>query len=328
MVNEVLRSGPSARLDKPFSRRIGAHTEPFRPGAGFRPMNRLRIEHVTRYTYAQPVTFGTQRMLIRPRDSHALRLIDARLSLSQPGQVRWRYDALGNCVCAYAPAGEARELVITSEVVVERYPTELNPAIDDPHSAFPVAYEPNDHLVLEPMLRPVCQDPEGVIVAWLRTHLGRPGEPALDVVQRINAAIHFGFDYRARYEEGVQGPVTTLEHRSGTCRDFAWLMVESLRRLGLAARFVTGYIHSSAAVRGAGETHAWCEAFLPRLGWLEFDPTNGLAESSQLIPVAIARTPAEALPISGAYFGPEGVSSLSVSVRVTEDSAAPEREAA
>src|SRR5690606_19286231 len=156
-----------------------------------------------------------------------------------------------NCVCDYAPAGEANELTITSHVIVERFPAALTPPMDDPHSAFPVAYEPADHQVLEPMLRPVTEDPEGVIGAWLRSFIGGTGEPAVDVVQRINAAIHFGFDYRERYEEGVQSPVTTLELRSGTCRDFAWLMVEGLRRLGLAARFVTGYIHSEAAVRGA-----------------------------------------------------------------------------
>ena len=107
---------------------------------------------------------------------------------------------------------------------------------------------------------------------------------------------------------------------SGTCRDFAWLMVEALRRLGYAARFVTGYLYSPreavAGVRGAGATHAWCEVFLPELGWTEFDPTNGLAESPDLIPVAVTRTPAEAAPISGAIYGDGGHSELTVHVDV------------
>ena len=106
---------------------------------------------------------------------------------------------------------------------------------------------------------------------------------------------------------------------SGACRDFAWLMVESLRRLGYAARFVTGYLYSpgaGATVRGAGATHAWCEVFLPELGWTEFDPTNALAESPDLIPVAMTRTPVEAAPVSGAIYGDGGQSNLTVHVDV------------
>jgi transglutaminase-like putative cysteine protease len=94
-------------------------------------------------------------------------------------------------------------------------------------------------------------------------------------------------------------------------------MVEGLRRLGYAALFATGYIHSPGAqIRGAGATHAWCEVFLPDLGWLEFDPTNGLAESPDLIRVAATRTPAQALPVSGAIIGDPGAARLHVSVDV------------
>ena len=94
-------------------------------------------------------------------------------------------------------------------------------------------------------------------------------------------------------------------------------MVEALRRLGYAARFVTGYLYSaSPSVRGAGATHAWCEVFLPDLGWTEFDPTNGLAESSDLIPVAMTRTPEQAAPVSGTILGDPGNSDLYVGVDV------------
>ena len=104
-----------------------------------------------------------------------------------------------------------------------------------------------------------------------------------------------------REEEGVQSPAETVRRGQGACRDFAWLMIESLRRLGFAARFATGYLYSARAstMRGAGATHAWCEVFLPDLGWIEFDPTNGLAESPDLIRVATTRTPAEASPMKG-----------------------------
>jgi transglutaminase-like putative cysteine protease len=107
---------------------------------------------------------------------------------------------------------------------------------------------------------------------------------------------------------------------SGTCRDFAWLLVEALRRLGYAARFVTGYLYSPAksSVRGAGATHAWCEVFLPELGWTEFDPTNALIESPDLIPVAVTRTPAEAAPIQGSIYGDGGKTALAVHVDVRQ----------
>jgi YD repeat-containing protein len=284
-------------------------------------MQRMRIEHTTRYVYDQPVSFTEHRLLIRPRDSHAMRLLEASLTVSPPGEVHWRYDALGNCVCIFTPNGSASELVITSSVLVERFPAILDDLVDDPSSRLPVIYSPADHMVLAPMLGPETDDPDGVIVQWLRELTQAANEPALDVIQRMSATIHFNFDYIARYEEGIQTPVQTLEHRSGTCRDFAWLMVEALRRLGVAARFVTGYLYSpNANVRGAGSTHAWVEAFLPHRGWLEFDPTNGLAESPDLIPVAAARTPQEASPISGGLIGDPGGSTLTVSVDVSLES--------
>ena len=124
--------------------------------------------------------------------------------------------------------------------------------------------------------------------------------------------------YTERYEEGVLTPERTLRAGGGACRDLAWLMVEGLRRLGYAARFVTGYLYAPAAadIRGAGATHAWVQVFLPDLGWLEFDPTNGLAESEDLIPVAAARTPEEAAPVSGMVTGDLAGSRLTVTVDV------------
>jgi transglutaminase-like putative cysteine protease len=180
-----------------------------------------------------------------------------------------------------------------------------------------VDYDLSDRAALAPFLAPAAGDVAG-LAPWMRQQLGPAGESAMDFLLRLTWVIHEGFDYRARVEEGTQSPATTLARTSGTCRDFAWLMVETCRRLGYAARFVTGYLHSPhpAAVRGAGATHAWCEVFLPDLGWVEFDPTNGVAESADLIPVAVSRTPAEAAPISGAVIGDPGETRLTVAVTV------------
>ena len=282
-------------------------------------MARLRILHETLYAYERPVSFAAHRLLLRPRDSHAIRVVEALMTVSPPGEIRWLYDALGNSVCSFTPGGESRALSIVSELVIQRYPAPLaDIQVRDPQTATPIVYAPADRTVLAPFMEPATDDPDGHLLRWLRGRMGGPHEPALDFLMRLTRAIRDEFEYQPRDRGAAQDPHFTVRVGSGTCRDFAWLMVEALRRLGYAARFVTGYIYSPAhaEVRGAGATHAWCQAFLPELGWTELDPTNGLAESADLIPVAVARTPAEAAPISGAIMGDGGQATLTVHVDV------------
>jgi transglutaminase-like putative cysteine protease len=283
------------------------------------PMTRLLIRHETRYGYERPVRFAEHRLLVRPRDSHAIRVVDAVLTVSPPGKMRWHYDALGNSVCGFTPKDESRVLSIVSDLTIERFPADLtDPKVEDPQTATPIVYTPTDRAALAPFIDPSTADPDGVLLKWLRDQLGSPHEPALDFVLRLNRQIHDSFEYQARDLGAAQEPSHTVRLGAGTCRDFAWLMVEALRRLGYAARFVTGYLYSprQSLLRGSGATHAWCEVFLPALGWLEFDPTNAIAESADLIPVALARTPAEAAPISGSIYGDPGETRLSVHVDV------------
>ncbi|WP_309646240.1 transglutaminase family protein [Phenylobacterium sp.] len=282
-------------------------------------MTRLTIRHETHYRYEKPVGFGPHRLLVRPRDSHATRIVRASLSFSPAGQTRWLYDALGNCVCMLMPEGQSRELSIISELVIERFPASLSALrIENPRTAMPIVYDRCDRLVLDPFIDPATDDPDGALLDWVRDQVARPDETALDLVLRLNASIRAQFAYTERPEGDARSPAHTIAMGSGACRDLAWLMVESLRRLGYAARFVTGYLYSPALsdIRGAGATHAWCEVFLPDLGWTEFDPTNGLAESSALIPVAVSRTPEEASPIGGSILGDPGLASLTVRVDV------------
>jgi transglutaminase-like putative cysteine protease len=284
-------------------------------------MPRLIIRHETRYDYDQPVRFGPHRLLIRPRDSHAMRLVDASLELSPAGETRWVYDAMSNCVCWFTPLGESNQLRIVSNLTIDRYPASLAPIqFDDPKSVFPLVYGEPDRAVLAPFIAPATTDPTDGVLTWMRAHLRAPDERVLDVLSRINTAIHQDFEYGVRDAEGTQEPIDTIQRRAGTCRDFAWLMVEAVRRLGCAAVFVTGYLYSpNTTWRGAGATHAWCEAFLPGLGWIEFDPTNGLVESPDLIRVGATRTPAEAAPVAGNVIGEMWNSQLTVSVDVRLD---------
>jgi YD repeat-containing protein len=282
-------------------------------------MPRLRIRHETTYTYPAPVSFGAWRLLMRPADTHSIRVIEASFELSPPGETRWTYDAHGNSVCHFTPLGPATQVRIVNHLLIDRYPAPLSPlTIDDPRSAAPIVYETNARVVLAPFIQPATDDADASYQDWLQTNGFAPGEPALEYVMRLNRAIHAGFVYAQRHEFGTQAPSQTIA-RGGTCRDLAWLMIETLRRFGFAARFVTGYLYAgSGDALGAGATHAWCEVFLPDLGWIECDPTNGLIESSDLIRVAATRTPEEASPVDGSVIDDPGGEHLFVSVAVNQ----------
>ena len=135
------------------------------------------------------------------------------------------------------------------------------------------------------------------------------------------------FAYRRRVESGTQNPVETLESRSGSCRDYALLMMEAARSLGFAARFVSGYLYDerligggSERLVGGGETHAWVQIYLPGAGWVEFDPTNALIGGKNLIRVAVTRDPSQAIPVSGTFTGLTGAfQGMEVEVQVTAD---------
>ena len=137
-------------------------------------------------------------------------------------------------------------------------------------------------------------------------------------------AIRQNLTYIAREESGVQDPVRTLRLGSGSCRDFAVLMMEAVRSLGLAAHFVSGYLfvpkNAPGGRVGGGATHAWLRVYLPGAGWVEFDPTNGIVGSHDLIRVAVVRDPRQAVPVSGSWTGfPSDSLGMTVEVEVTAE---------
>jgi len=295
-------------------------------------MRRLTVEHRTVYRYAEPVTLGQHRLMLRPRDSHSLRLHDAKLTLSPSGDVRYIYDVFGNSIALVDFHGPATELRIESVLELDSYASaQLDALLDPAASSYPFVYSSDDRLDASTMLSRHYPD-GGEVRTWLNSFVA-PGEhkDTLALLHALNGAIKSDFAYNARFEEGTQPPAKTLEIRSGTCRDFALLFIEAVRELGIAARFVTGYLYTphldlnlqlDEEFQGAGSTHAWAEVYLPGAGWTEFDPTNGLVGTDHLVRVAVVRDPRQASPIVGTFAGSANAF-ISMDVEVFVSSRAP-----
>ncbi len=278
-------------------------------------MRHLTVRHTTTYRYAEPVRFGQHRLMIRPRDSHDLRMVNAEIALSPPGNLRWLHDVFGNSVALVDFVATAPELTIVSTLHLERYALARPDFVVEQDAAqYPFVYSAADRTDLGRLLERHHPDPGNSVDEWARSFVLERPTDTLGLLMRMNAAIRSDFAYNARYEEGTQAPAYTLETRAGTCRDFALLFIEAVRSLGFAARFVTGYLYDPALERqsagaggadviGAGATHAWADVYLPGPGWVEFDPTNGLVAAENLIRVAVTRDPAQAVPVSGTYEG-------------------------
>ncbi len=289
------------------------------------PILHYDITHTTTYRYSEPVTFGLHRVMFRPRDSHDLRVLATDLQVSPKASIRMIQDPHSNSVALVQPLEAAAELKFVCSFRIEQVPAPLDEVLDlDPSAQdLPFAYSVQDHVDLERYLRPHHDDPEGVLLHWAQQFLQGEGDSAKrtrDVLARMNAHIRQSLKYEVRNEEGTQTPLQTLERGSGSCRDYALLMMEAARRLGIATRFVSGYLYDAALdpssnaadgseaapTSGAGTTHAWMQAYLPGAGWVAFDPTNNIMGSAQLIRVAVARDPAQASPLSGSWYGKPG----------------------
>jgi transglutaminase-like putative cysteine protease len=285
----------------------------------------LKVEHKTAYRYARAVKFNEHRLMCRPRDSHDLRLLDTTLTISPaPAGTRWIHDVFGNSIALVTFAQEAPELVFVSSFRAEHYPSEPREIeIEDYARRLPFNYSADDVSDLGRTHERHYSDPEHKIDLWAKSFVDRDAL-TLDTLRHLTHAIKEQFEYAQRDEEGTQSPLDTLTSRAGSCRDFALLMMEAARSLGMAARFVSGYLYdeklvgAQAGVVGGGATHAWTQIFLPGAGWVEFDPTNALIGGRNLIRVAVARDASQAIPLSGSFTGDTGAYlGMEVDVKVT-----------
>ena len=290
----------------------------------------VSIRHLTAYRYRNPVALGEHRMMLRPRESYDQRLLSAELSITpEPSVLRNVHDVFGNCVSIARFAGRTDRLAVESRMTLEHAP---EPAFADfegeaYRGSLPFAYSPDDLPDLALSIQRGHPDPTGELEAWARRFVRRAGPTSLrTLLSDMTHAIHDGFAYGTRLSGAPQAPLETLALGTGSCRDFAMLMIEAVRSLGLAARFVSGYVYSSsqkAGRAGGGHTHAWVRVFLPSCGWVEFDPTNGIVGNADLVRVAIARDPRQAVPLHGTWAGlPADYLGMDVEVEVSVEACA------
>lgn len=272
----------------------------------------VNLSHVTTYKYTRPARFGEHRLMLRPRESHDQRVVDAELTIDpQPRDVRWLHDVFGNSVAIASFDGRAERLRIESKARVLHKPSELEDVhIEEYARSYPFTYSSEDMPDLLRSIERQHLDPHRAIDSWARRFVGKPGQTStLAMLTDMTNAIKQEFTYLPRFQKGTQSPIETLEQRTGTCRDYAMMMIEAVRALGLAARFVSGYVYNPLGRRrrlGGGNTHAWVRIYLPGSGWVEFDPTNAIIGTNGLIRVAVARDIYQAIPVSGTWSGLPG----------------------
>ena len=278
-----------------------------------------RVEHETVYRYAKPVRFLEHRLLYRPRSSHEFDVLASSLDITPSADIREIQDVFSNSVTLFTPRIESDTLRVRASFAIRRSgAAEYEPSLAPAAERFPFDYTAEERRDLGARLEPHYADPDAMLYEWTRGFFADNARPrTLELLQAIALRIRSDFEYVSRDAEGTQPPTETLALKSGTCRDYALLMIEAVRRLGMAARYASGYLYDPALdrddnndgivdVQGAGSTHAWLQVYLPGAGWVSFDPTNPASGTAHLIRVAHARDPAQALPLQGDWYGAPG----------------------
>jgi len=289
-------------------------------------MTVLNVRHLTRYSYAEPVQFGPHRLMMRPRDSHDLRLLDTALTIAPAASVRWLHDVFGNSVAVAEFTGPSSELLVESSFRAEHFPLPAEElTLEDYARRYPFSYDAREIPDIGRTVERHYPDPAHRIDAWARRFVEQqPDHDTMAILQAMVDAIRGEFTYNARDELGTQDPLVTLT-TGGTCRDFTLFLMEAVRSLGFAARFVSGYLYDEDRVGadtlvGGGVTHAWAQIYLPGGGWVEFDPTNALIGGRNLIRVAVAREPGQASPLAGSFTGASNAfQGMTVEVEITAE---------
>ena len=223
-----------------------------------------------------------------------------------PARLRWLHDVFDNSIAIAEFDGSTSELRFESIVTLEHFETTLPEyPLEEYANNYPFSYSDEDMPNLARAL--AHRYPSDNVRHWASQFLDPSGiTGTMSLLRSMTLGIRKQFLYTRRSQKGVQSPDETLQSRRGSCRDFAVLMMEATRSLGVAARFVSGYIFvpgNDTSVTGGGATHAWMQAYLPGAGWIDFDPTNSIVGNRNLIRVAVAWSPDHVLPLWGTFTG-------------------------
>lgn len=267
-------------------------------------MQRLRIRHLTEYLFPTQVTLNQHRLLLRPREGHDVRIESSQLEITPAHNIKWHRDVFDNSLAVVNFMERSDKLTVVSEVVIQHFEqAPFDFLVEDYAATYPFMYAVGEQVDLAAFQRLVFNFDQQTINDWLLP-FGLYGMETFGLLVKLNQAICNQFRYQVREEPGVQSPAQTINQRSGSCRDYATLFIEACRCLGLASRFVSGYLHAPATEAGNATTHAWAEVYLPGTGWKGFDPTSGVVTGNRHIAVAVARDPESVPPVSGSFIGP------------------------
>jgi transglutaminase-like putative cysteine protease len=282
-------------------------------------MQRYKIIHHTYYNYSKDVSLGPHTLLLRPREDHELRIEAFVLKTTPAASLLWHRDVEGNSVAIANFDLRTNQLVIESEVVIQQYnESPLDFMVADYAVNYPFSYQAYDKILLSPYMALPGQEELDVLNNWIATFWQASEKiQTYTLLQRLAAHIYQTLKYKVREEPGVQSAHQTLSYGTGSCRDFAQLFNQAARSMGLASRFVSGYLHAPLMVDTIGSTHAWAEVYLPGAGWKGFDPTIGKIAGTDHIAAAVARLPEAVPPIAGSFVG-VAQSNLDVGVWVSK----------
>jgi len=283
-------------------------------------MQTITVQHTTRYDYVREVQLLRHRLIVRPREGHDLRIEQMKLQIEPEHTITWVRDVFGNSVAWVEFSKPASTLLVETDLVIARSaPFPVHEMHVPGRVPYPVLYDPLEMPVVSAYLAPSFPEDVMALQQWLKAQLNVDMADAEGTVLALARLIHQRITYRRREEKGVQTPGQTLAVLSGSCRDMATLMMDCARVLGIAARFVSGYLHGPASLAGRASTHAWAEIYLPSLGWRGFDPTLARATSYHHIVTGVSNHPRGVMPISGTYSGTRAdFSGMTVTVRTAE----------